>query len=96
MLAVCEGDNEHFEFHKINNLKFSKKILCHEVSYMANELTFLRTSTSPSVVLVTFGVWSSSLMVFSGDISGVRTAFSTLFTGKENILAKDRGNSYSQ
>jgi hypothetical protein len=36
------------------------------------------------------------LMVFSGETSGVRTAFSTLFTGKENILAKDRGNSYSK
>jgi hypothetical protein len=81
---------------KRNHLKFSKKILCHEVCYIANELTFLRTSTSPSVVVVTFGIGSSSLMAFSGETSGVRTAFSTLFTGKENILAKDRGNSYSK
>lgn len=94
MLGFCEDDNEHFEFHKKNNLKFSKKILCHEVGYMANELTFLRTSTSPSVVVVTFGIGGSSLMAFSGETSGVRTAFSTLFTGKENILAKDKGNSY--
>lgn len=28
-------------------------------------------------------------MAFSGETSGVRTAFSTLFTGKENILAKE-------
>jgi hypothetical protein len=49
---------------------------------MLNKLTFLRTSTSPSIVLITFGTGSSSLMVFSGETAGVWTSFSELFTGK--------------
>jgi hypothetical protein len=55
---------------------------------MANELTFLLTSTSPSVVVVTFGIGSSSLMVFSGETSGVQTSFSTLSQVKKTYLPK--------
>jgi hypothetical protein len=64
-LGFCGENNENFEFHTMKHLKFSKNIMHNEVSYMANELTFLRTSTSPSVVAVTFGIGSSSLMVFT-------------------------------
>jgi len=53
---------------------------------MANKLTFLRTSTSPSMVLVTFGTRISSLMVFSGDTTGVWTSFSNLLTGNASIF----------
>lgn len=64
-LGFCGENNENFEFYKMKHLKFSKNIMHNEVSYMANELTFLRISTSPSVVAVTFGIGSSSLMVFT-------------------------------
>ena len=53
---------------------------------MANKLTFLRTSTSPSMVLVTFGPRISSLIVFSGDTTGAWTSFSNLLTGNASTF----------
>jgi len=56
---------------------------------MANKLTFLRTSTSPSMMLVTFGTRISSLMVFSGDTTGAWTSFSNLLTGNASVFVSN-------